>query len=386
MRRSTSARVHPRACGGTLSIALIAAAAAGASPRVRGNPDRAGPGGPRRGCIPARAGEPCRGTTSRSTARVHPRACGGTVLAPRPPAPPGGASPRVRGNPEMLGRGLQDARCIPARAGEPPSAGGRSQARRVHPRACGGTRGSRPSSSQARGASPRVRGNPVPDEPPGHVEGCIPARAGEPATGSPCPTSPRVHPRACGGTVRHVVGRLDTTGASPRVRGNLRLERPRLDRQGCIPARAGEPCADCARRDRRGVHPRACGGTSFRHPSTSPSNGASPRVRGNPQPLRLPDAPQRCIPARAGEPPQVTPDGCSTRVHPRACGGTDLRLTSLPMANGASPRVRGNRGGGRSRRARRRCIPARAGEPIGTSNGCTIPWVHPRACGGTESG
>ena len=53
------AGVYPRACGGTPEYVANLVENAGLSPRVRGNPPIIGTIGGRDGSIPARAGEPC---------------------------------------------------------------------------------------------------------------------------------------------------------------------------------------------------------------------------------------------------------------------------------------------------------------------------------------
>ena len=167
------------------------------------------------------------------------------------------------------------------------------------------------------------------------------------------------------------------------MRGNREPAHHPISHLGSIPARAGEPLSRCARTARCRVYPRACGGTRNRRLTLTPSNGLSPRVRGNLCLLRPPSAPPGSIPARAGEPPTRVPTTCVARVYPRACGGT-LNITDKAKGpGGLSPRVRGNPP--RPRRPRQRCgsIPARAGEPHAR---CRAQWcrrVYPRACGGT---
>ena len=97
---------------------------------------------------------------------------------------------------------------------------------------------------------------------------------------------------------------------------------------------------------------------------TSPTAGLSPRVRGNPSPVFHVNASTRSIPARAGEPCKPTKGRNVPWVYPRACGGTVMFRYDRMADTGLSPRVRGNR--------RRACvtslsggsIPARAGEPV----------------------
>ena len=125
---------------------------------------------------------------------------------------------------------------------------------------------------------------------------------------------------------------------SPRVRGNQPIFGERS-----IPARTGEPYGNILVREQLKVYPRAYGGT--RSSSDLPRNttGLSPRVRGNldfGEPHALP---HRSIPARTGEPSAFTVTGRARRVYPRAYGGTPVTPSIGKPVAGLSPRVRGNR-------------------------------------------
>ena len=221
---------------------------------------------------------------------VYPRACGGTVNGFHFDASDPGLSPRVRGNqlhhPSVSGI----YRSIPARAGEPRLRRLRRLRRllpEVYPRACGGTSTAGVLNPHNSGLSPRVRGNHRRrDEPPAH-EGSIPARAGEPPTGAPGPSTRRVYPRACGGTVGSGSAGALRQGLSPRVRGNPAGLPCDPTVTGSIPARAGEPVGWAKRITLERVYPRACGGTSGCFSRRPKWKGLSPRVRGNPPPKKV---------------------------------------------------------------------------------------------------
>ena len=168
---------------------------------------------------------------------------------------------------------------IPAPAGEPSCPEACAKGRWVYPRACGGTIDTRGGIVTGSGLSPRLRGN--------HLEiwavmshlGSIPAPAGEPWRRTRLMRTPKVYPRACGGTL--VIVRLDrqAPGLSPRLRGNQVVMVAGAVAAGSIPAPAGEPPA---RRDSRrpmAVYPRACGGTRRPSVRTADENGLSPRLR-----------------------------------------------------------------------------------------------------------
>ena len=72
-------------------------------------------------------------------------------------------------------------------------------------------------------------------------KGSIPARAGEPSVSSGHRPKGRVYPRACGGTTGDDHPPVPTEGLSPRVRGNRRNGEGLVGIPGSIPARAGEP-------------------------------------------------------------------------------------------------------------------------------------------------
>ena len=254
-----------------------------------------------------------------------------------------GLSPRVRGNHPHHGPPRGGPGSIPARAGEPRLPGSSREGRRVYPRACGGTTRTVYSTFGVRGLSPRVRGNHPHHGPPRGGPGSIPARAGEPRT-APLPScARRVYPRACGGTVNGTSAFVGTWGLSPRVRGN-RLQRPHGELDvGSIPARAGEPPSRRLPGTWKRVYPRACGGTSMTACVDGSRLGLSPRVRGNQLRHALLVDQQGSIPARAGEPPVGWAELACLGVYPRACGGTAILGCAFAKEEGLSPRVRGNR-------------------------------------------
>ena len=132
--------VYPRVCGGTCVSHWRFLASAGLSPRVRGNHRQSGRQRKRTRSIPACAGEPYDGQSYPVYLPVYPRVCGGTVRGPAIAAVVTGLSPRVRGNPTLTGELGQQARSIPACAGEPAACSAFCSRRRVYPRVCGGTR------------------------------------------------------------------------------------------------------------------------------------------------------------------------------------------------------------------------------------------------------
>ena len=233
-----------------------------------------------------------------------------------------GLSPRVRGNRGVRLRRRARGGSIPACAGEPLSTSSPSTLRTVYPRVCGGTYTSSISRSRLTGLSPRVRGNPHQHLRAGPLHRSIPACAGEPV---PCACARYgwwVYPRVCGGTGVSQLAALVEHGLSPRVRGNRADGYFYLDGCGSIPACAGEPDHRSGLRLPGEVYPRVCGGTQLRCGALFHRGGLSPRVRGNPAPVKREPVLAGSIPACAGEPWWRAAPIRRTRVYPRVCGGT----------------------------------------------------------------
>ena len=175
------------------------------------------------------------------------------------------------------------------------------------------------------GLSPRVRGNQAAHPNAYHDLGSIPACAGEPQIPPGPYRGRRVYPRVCGGTLDCVVAHTSKSGLSPRVRGNHRPAGRRWPPKWSIPACAGEPCPAPRAATRAAVYPRVCGGTIPMPGSSGPSDGLSPRVRGNLLGLVGQHQAARSIPACAGEPLRSGLRCVPSGVYPRVCGGTDAQ-------------------------------------------------------------
>ena len=148
-----------------------------------------------------------------------------------------------------------------------------------------------------------------------------------------------------------------------------------------------------------------CGGTGVKMPSGWFTPGLSPRVRGNPTARCTPAPAPGSIPACAGEPRFGRRRRRPAGVYPRVCGGTNGLPPLTMLAQGLSPRVRGNHKAGRRRQRRPRSIPACAGNPssgataqgrMGSIPACagepsrimanaSAVRVYPRVCGGTAA-
>ena len=172
---------------------------------MRGNPCLYCRSSSLKGSIPAHAGEPYPSPCPSLRRRVYPRACGGTGRGEAGGLAGQGLSPRMRGNLQHRGRHRGAVGSIPAHAGEPFGSRRGTSPARVYPRACGGTRPICPALPASKGLSPRMRGNRSSISSRSACSGSIPAHAGEPTRRRSAGSSPRVYPRACGGTTTRSV-------------------------------------------------------------------------------------------------------------------------------------------------------------------------------------
>ena len=167
------------------------------------------------------------------------------------------------------------------------------------------------------GLSPRVRGNPAKAASYRSAVRSIPACAGEPPLSVSVSVSFRVYPRVCGGTITADRLTLDARGLSPRVRGNHHCGQVDAGRQGSIPACAGEPLLRGRVSTARRVYPRVCGGTRNASGDAPAGCGLSPRVRGNRRPGQILACSPGSIPACAGEPHNSGRRARESTVYPR---------------------------------------------------------------------
>ena len=274
------------------------------------------------GSIPAYAGEPSPSDAYTELERVYPRVCGGTSRRWCIGCWNGGLSPRMRGNLVLKSNVVSGIGSIPAYAGEPGPAASASPIPEVYPRVCGGT-------------GPSFGGNP---------------QGG-------------VYPRVCGGTCQRWPHFLHCQGLSPRMRGNPGPDERYCADCRSIPAYAGEPPVPFRHRAPRPVYPRVCGGTAPGWARRRSSKGLSPRMRGNPCDRAPPAFIIRSIPAYAGEPPQRRRRRLLAAVYPRVCGGTLTLRHCVGTPGCLSPRMRGNPLYPDWRRRGIGSIPAYAGEP-----------------------
>ena len=213
--------------------------------------------------------------------------------------------------------------------------------------------------------------------------GSIPAYAGEPRADTGGLSPARVYPRVCGGTSVQTDTLAEDGGLSPRMRGNPPLEDGLMPPHGSIPAYAGEPIRPLVLESDPGVYPRVCGGTRCIRWHNRKHRGLSPRMRGNQARRQWATAPERSIPAYAGEPRQLARTRPGVTVYPRVCGGTPRSSRASTPAVGLSPRMRGNPTPRFCGKIFGGSIPAYAGEPAAKQESRIGRGVYPRVCGGT---
>ena len=129
------------------------------------------------------------------------------------------------------------------------------------------------------------------------------------------------------------------------------------------------------------VHPRVCGEQEIPRSRCVSVYGSSPRVRGTVTAGPTHPARRRFIPACAGNSRYEYGVLGPTPVHPRVCGEqpNSTAITSAPF--GSSPRVRRTAQGGKKQSKIGRFIPACAGNRSTARTTSIRTAVHPRVCG-----
>ena len=250
---------HPRVCGENSSLWSRSYASTGSSPRVRGK--RGGAPGVLvlRGLIPACAGKTAPSSSTPAATSAHPRVCGENLDGVLDGGPTSGSSPRVRGKQSRGAPCRRATGLIPACAGKTQQAAAECQVWPAHPRVCGeNAHQDRPPQPPA-GSSPRVRGKRAAR--PGVQVGdrLIPACAGKTSPGRQRGSRTAAHPRVCGENTTAVAARPRACGSSPRVRGKLARAHVSGDAGRLIPARAGKTPPGRPRPAAATAHPRVCG-------------------------------------------------------------------------------------------------------------------------------
>ena len=131
----------------------------------------------------------------------------------------------------------------------------------------------------------------------------------------------------------------------------------------------------------RTVHPRVCGEQVTTYLQNIGRAGSSPRVRGTVGVSKLFVARRRFIPACAGNRAFTGIGHSPEAVHPRVCGEQRDQLGMVRPTSGSSPRVRGTGRVVMSSATPQRFIPACAGNRVPGARVPQSATVHPRVCG-----
>ena len=150
--------VHPHACGEYYGAALFGGTTSGSSPRVWGIPQQLPPAMPGIRFIPTRVGNTLESGPDTTTATVHPHACGEYWPGWHGCLGGAGSSPRVWGIPARVMQSRFTGRFIPTRVGNTFMPSGPPVMKSVHPHACGEYWSSARNSATPAGSSPRVWG------------------------------------------------------------------------------------------------------------------------------------------------------------------------------------------------------------------------------------
>ena len=231
------------------------------------------------------------------------------------------------------------------------------------------------------GSSPLARGTP---ERPRHAirrHRFIPARAGNTCGRKSAFGAAPVHPRSRGEHAGCTSGRSCSSGSSPLARGTRLQVRELHDVFRFIPARAGNTDSRAAPGTTPAVHPRSRGEHTHRSNRRLSYFGSSPLARGTPRRRGLAAGGGRFIPARAGNTMASATIPRYLPVHPRSRGEHAAPVSNIQQAVGSSPLARGTPGRVKSRRDRRRFIPARAGNTVSSLGIINTYAVHPRSRG-----
>ena len=211
-----------------------------------------------------------------------------------------GSSPRGRGTESTLASRCQQARFIPAWAGNSDVSVRKIHPRAVHPRVGGEQAAVYPPSRSTPGSSPRARGTDLLDLLSKVLCRFIPAWAGnsrEPAR--PYPWQP-VHPRVGGEQALRRHWPSICAGSSPRGRGTGIETALAIDMRRFIPAWAGNRGDPGEGAPIISVHPRVGGEQSSAAVSNTSTSGSSPRGRGTASQAIYVSLLMRFIPAWAG--------------------------------------------------------------------------------------
>ena len=195
------------------------------------------------------------------------------------------------------------------------------------------------------------------------------------------PTTPTVHPHACGEHKFYQFYAGPYTGSSPRLWGTPHRESGHTSPMRFIPTPVGNTEEIQRTQQRPSVHPHACGEHSYHGPVKSYRAGSSPRLWGTHFLRSVDIIPIRFIPTPVGNTREGSWIGHGVAVHPHACGEHSWETHFSSPSPGSSPRLWGTPCISPHRAPGIRFIPT----PVGNTD-LYFPQpkfksVHPHACG-----
>ena len=353
--------VHPHACGEYSSVLMPCVAHSGSSPRMWGirAVKKTAPRGSR--FIPTHVGNTSCFPVRRSSASVHPHACGEYMSASKEQKRSSGSSPRMWGIQRNTKECRKENRFIPTHVGNTAVGFWRTPFTSVHPHACGEYSCPEHQVASSSGSSPRMWG----------IRG---------AWGWP-PRRRPVHPHACGEYVAAYQQDLPDSGSSPRMWGIHLVHTNKDTGQRFIPTHVGNTSKSMLPWMSTTVHPHACGEYFFKRHLATDVRGSSPRMWG----IRIPPQTgrkfQRFIPTHVGNTPCISQYRVINAVHPHACGEYAGSLARRQCSSGSSPRMWGILDMPKSSFVLYRFIPTHVGNTWPSQRRERCVAVHPHACG-----
>ena len=171
-----------------------------------------------------------------------------------------GLSPQARGKLTQAFISLFAEGPIPASAGETTACSASNTGLRAYPRKRGGNKITHTCLSDSPGLSPQARGKLEQNPAFQHLQGPIPASAGETSAKSNTAQVPWAYPRKRGGNRNTKGGATLSRGLSPQARGKRVRSVGRCVRSGPIPASAGETIPHATNCSTMWAYPRKRGG------------------------------------------------------------------------------------------------------------------------------
>ena len=169
----------------------------------------------------------------------------------------------------------------------------------------------------------------------------IPTRVGTSEGREPKPSSKEDHPHACGDKSIDTPATFVVRGSSPRVWGQVFIDRTTTWHARIIPTRVGTRHYPANLSKTAGDHPHACGDKSSLSFLAKEEQGSSPRVWGQALATSSSSYGRGIIPTRVGTSTHLRAKSLSAQDHPHACGDKQLATCFTTLTLGSSPRVWG---------------------------------------------